>query len=478
MKPISFLDFRPLPGDLVEWTVSAETGAAAMRAPIDPVPLSYNQELHLRSALAARRLGASGNPWIGASFDIEGGVDLNSLGLAFAVWMRRHEALRSGFRDRDDTIERFTLSADDVDLRQEEASRFTSSELLHDHLDRRFASGTNPFSWPPLVLGVVSRETRSTVFVALDHVAGDGYSLALAVWELQTSYEAFLEGQVPVLPETGSFLELCLAERARGAEISATDPAVGAWREFIRACGGTSPTFPLDLGVTAGDAWPQSVYTRLIVGADEAQAFEEVCEGAGSGMFAGILACMAISIHELTGQLEFRTVTPMQTRRQSNWRHAMGWFVTCSPLSFSLAGAGSFADILNRAQLSVNSALRLARVPALRIVELLGDEFRITRRDLFSMVSFTDYRTFPGAGRHDEWNASTMGRVTEADDSHVWISRQHDGLHISIRHPDTPTAGVVLEEYAQLIGTLLAHEARGANCPLASDAVGWTRRSA
>ncbi|MCU1505360.1 MAG: hypothetical protein JWP05_329, partial [Microbacteriaceae bacterium] len=37
---------------------------------------------------------------------------------------------------------------------------------------------------------------------------------------------------------------------------------------------------------------------------------------------------------------------------------------------------------------------------------------------------------------------------------------------------------VVLEEYAQLIGTLLAHEARGASCPLASDAVGWTRRSA
>jgi hypothetical protein len=94
------------------------------------------------------------------------------------------------------------------------------------------------------------------------------------------------------------------------------------------------------------------------------------------------------------------------------------------------------------------------------------------------MVSFTDYRTFPGAGRHGEWNASTMGRVTEADDSHVWISRQHDGLHISIRHPDTPTAGDVLDEYTQLISTLMAHVARGTLCPLASDAVGWTARSA
>jgi hypothetical protein len=95
--------------------------------------------------------------------------------------------------------------------------------------------------------------------------------------------------------------------------------------------------------------------------------------------------------------------------------------------------------------------VRLARYPALRVIELLGDDFRITRRDLFSMVSFTDYRKMPGADRHAESNPVTIGRVTEADDSHVWLSRQHDGLHISVRHPDTPVAGDVLDEYTRLI---------------------------
>jgi hypothetical protein len=313
------------------------------------------------------------------------------------------------------------------------------------------------------------------VFVALDHTAGDGYSLALAVWELETTYEAFLNGGAPELPETGSFLELCAAERSRGATITAEDQSVGQWREFVRACGGTAPAFPLDLGIIAGQTWPQSVYNQRFLTPREAEAFEAVCEERNGGIFAGILAAMAISIHSMTGEEVFRTITPAQTRRRPTWRHAMGWFVTCTPVEFSLEGAKSFTDVLREAQLSTQRALRLASFPALRMVELLGDDFHISRRDFFSMVSFTDYRTMPGGDRHSEWNASTMGRVTEADDSHVWISRQHDGVHISIRHPVTPTAAGVLDDYAQRIQDILLHVLRGGSQPMSGDAVGWTR---
>ncbi len=477
MKPISFLDFRPDPGTVVEWTVSRDTAATIPYAPIDPVPLSYNQELHLRTSLAAQRTGLPGNPWIGTSFDLEGAADLDALGHAFNSWMERHEALRSGFRSSDsgDEIERFTLAADSIELVQEPESFFDSADTLHDYLDERFAAGTDPFAWPPLVLGVVSRDSGSTVFVALDHTAGDGYSLALAVWELETSYEAFLGGGIPDLPETGSFLELCVAERSRGAAITSEDQAVSQWREFVRACGGTAPAFPLDLGIIPGQAWPQSVYNQRILTEGEAGVFDAVCDEGGGGIFAGILAAMAISVHSMTGDEVFRTITPAQTRRRPAWRHAMGWFVTCTPVEFSLDGANSFTDVLRQAQLSTQRALRLAGFPALRMVELLGDDFHISRRDFFSMVSFSDYRTMPGGDRHSEWNASTMGRVTEADDSHVWISRQHDGVHISIRHPVTPTAAVVLDEYAHCIQNILLHVLRGGSQPMSGDAVGWTR---
>jgi hypothetical protein len=477
MKPISFLDFRPAPGTVVEWTVSRDTSAIVPNVPIDSVPLSYNQELHLKSSLAAHRTGLPGNPWIGTSFDLEGAADLDALGQAFTSWMERHDALRSGFRPSasGDEIERFMLAAESIELVRGTESFFDSADTLHDYLDARFAAGTDPFAWPPLVLGVISRDSGSTVFIALDHTAGDGYSLALAVWELETTYEAFLDGGTPDLPETGSFLELCAAERSRGAMITAEDQAVGQWREFVRACGGTAPSFPLDLGVVAGQTSPQSVYNQRFLTSCEAEVFEAVCEERGGGIFAGILAAMAISIHSMTGEEVFRTITPAQTRRRPAWRHAMGWFVTCIPVEFSLEGANSFTDVLREAQLSTQRALRLASYPALRMVELLGDDFHVVRRDFFSMVSFTDYRTMPGGDRHSEWNARTMGQVTEADDSHVWISRQHDGVHISVRHPVTPTAAGVLDDYTQRIQDILVHELRGGSQPMSGDAVGWTR---
>ncbi|MEA2136779.1 MAG: mycolipenoyl-CoA---2-(long-chain-fatty acyl)-trehalose mycolipenoyltransferase [Solirubrobacteraceae bacterium] len=464
MQPISFLDFHPAPGLLVEWTVTPETASAARLAPIDPVPLSYNQELHLRSSLAAHDAGLPGNPWIATSFDIDGPADLQALGDAFTLWLRRHETTRSGFRTGDGGIERFTLPPEEVSLVQRAPSLFTSEEALHAYLDERFAAGTDPFAWPPIVLGVISRGTRSTVFVALDHVAGDGFSLALAVWELQTSYSAFLMGQRPELPETGSFLELCAVERSRGAAVVIDDPAVGTWREFVRACGGTTPTFPLDLGL-GGQPWPQTVSNSQLLTPEEASAFEAVCTAAGGGLFAGLLTAMAISVHSITGEKDFRTVIPVHTRHEPQWQHAMGWFITCHPVDFSLAGDDNFVQVMERAQQSIRSAIRLARIPVLRILELLGDDFHVTRKDLFSMVSFTDYRKLPGGDQHAEWNAKTIGRVTEADDTHVWVSRQYDGVHLSVRHPDTPYAAEILDEYSRLIREVMTRVAHDGTYP-------------
>jgi hypothetical protein len=72
------------------------------------------------------------------------------------------------------------------------------------------------------------------------------------------------------------------------------------------------------------------------------------------------------------------------------------------------------------------------------------------------MVSFTDYRKLPGGDRHADWNPTTIGRVTEADDTHVWVSRQYDGVHLSIRHPDTPRAAEILDEYSERIRDVIA----------------------
>jgi mycolipenoyl-CoA---2-(long-chain-fatty acyl)-trehalose mycolipenoyltransferase / long-chain-acyl-CoA---trehalose acyltransferase len=467
MQTMSFNDFHPAPGRLVEWSVSPDTADLARAAPPDPVPTSYNQQLHLQSTRAAAAQGLPGNPWIGASFEIEGAADLDALEISFTTWLRRHEALRSGFREGPEGIERFTLSVGEVSLARSSGRDVACPKVLHDHLDELFLAGTNPFSWPPLVLGVISRPRGSTVFVAMDHVCGDGYSLALAVWELQEAYEAAVQDREAVLPEIGSYLEHCAEERERGEAIDPADPVVAHWRDFIRSCGGTTPTFPLNLGVEPGQIWPQSMFEGVVASADEADVFDEVCRQAGGSFFAGLLAAMGIAVREVTGQEEFRTVTPVHTRYKHRWRTSMGWFITCAPLEFSLAGAAGFTDVLPRANATARNAMRLSRYPAARVIELLGKDFTVTRRDLFSMVSYTDYRQMPGVERYAQWNPVTIGEVSVADDSHVWASRNHQGLHLGIRHPDTPTAEAVLTEYTATIAAVIRRVAATGDYPLA-----------
>jgi hypothetical protein len=467
VQTMSFHDFHPAPGRVVEWSVSQGTADRARTAPVDPVPTSYNQQMHLESTQVAALMGLPGNPWIGTTFDLAGPADLDALEAAFTTWLHRHEGLRSGFRTGADGIERFTLSIEEVALERRPAEDIDCPHALHAHLDQRFITGTDPFAWPPLVLGVISRPDRSTVFVAMDHVCGDGYSLALAVWELQAAYEAAREGSDPGLPETGSYLEHCVAERERGQAMAEDDPEVAHWRDFVRACGGTTPSFPLYLGVAPGETWPQKLRGEMVASADVAEAFGAACRRAGGSFFAGLLSAMAIAVREIGGQQEFRTVTPLHTRHEERWRTAMGWFITCAPLEFSLAEADSFTDVLPRAHASMRGAIGLSRCPAARVIELLGSDFTITRRDLFSMVSYTDYRQLPGAERYAEWNPLTIGEVNVADDTHVWASRNHEGLHLGIRHPDTPIAGEVLDEYTATISAVLARVAGNGDYPLA-----------
>jgi hypothetical protein len=144
----------------------------------------------------------------------------------------------------------------------------------------------------------------------------------------------------------------------------------------------------------------------------------------------------------------------------------MGWFITVAPLEFSLTGADSFADVLPRAHAGMRGAIRLSRSPAARVIQLLGSDFTVTRRDVFSMVSYIDYRQMPGAERYPEWNPLTIGEVNVADDTHVWASRNHVGLHLGIRHPDTPVADDVLDEYSATISKVLRRVARTGDYPL------------
>ncbi|MCW2587311.1 MAG: hypothetical protein JWN55_2827, partial [Frankiales bacterium] len=86
--------------------------------------------------------------------------------------------------------------------------------------------------------------------------------------------------------------------------------------------------------------------------------------------------------------------------------------------------------------------------------------------DMFSMVSYIDYRRMPGVQHHAALQPLTLGQTLQADDAHVWTSRLAEGLHVALRYPVTGTSPAVVGEYVDRIREVLGRVAVAGDYPI------------
>ncbi|MGW1004861.1 condensation domain-containing protein [Streptomyces sp. NPDC002520] len=451
------------PGRLVEWTLAPATVAAARGLPEDSRPPAYIQESHIRTAKSVRDDGLFVPTWLGTVFDLPGPVDLDLLQEALRTWTVRHETLRSGFRwagGAGDELRRFTLDAEDVSLHRESVGDFTDPDALAAHLQNRFDTVADALRWPNLIYAAVVRDDSASVYLAFDHSNVDAYSLHGIPAEIEELYTAAREGRGPVVrTPAASYVDFCELERADADRVDGGHDVVSRWREFIRRCDGTLPSFPVDLGiedVEPGGPLPrQRMICEPLADADAAAAFEAACRPYG-GSLVGLLAATGMIVHELGGVPVYRTVVPFHTRVKSRWSDSVGWFVGGAPIEVAVADTPDLPATMRavRAQLQANRPL--SRMPLARVLRLLGADFRPTSPDLYSIVSFVDTRGIPGAARWAEQKAYGLLRVSYGDQVCVWVNRLHDGLWLASRHPDTDVATKNMRLYVERLRDLIA----------------------
>ncbi|MGA5134516.1 condensation domain-containing protein [Streptomyces olivoreticuli] len=455
MTPLS--DYHVAPGRLREWTLDAAPFHEAARSAGNATPLSYNQQLHLKFFLKLMERGLGTPAWLGFGFEIPGPLDAEAFRGTVRAWAERHETLRSGFRLEGGKPERFTVDSHAVSVRDADLGDFTDGEELCGYLQERIDGAAEAFRLPSFVVETVERADSTTVVVGLDHAHADGYSVAMAVQELQDLYAAIATGETIGHDGIGSYVDFSVAERATADRIGADHPAVADWSRFVENAGGRMPRFPLDLGVAEDELVPHTMLDTWLVDAAGADAVEEICHAADGGFLAGLLAAFAIAAHQLTGARVYRTVMPMHTRSRPEWVRSMGWFIGIGPVEIDLGTARTFQDAVHGAHRSARTAMRLTRVPFLRVVELLGMERDLERSmpEFFPFVSFTDMRVVPGAQRWTEWNARTLFRMTRGNKANIWVNRTHDGVRLTARHPDTELAGISVACFADRVRDVL-----------------------
>ncbi|MGC0364946.1 hypothetical protein ABH922_002930 [Rhodococcus sp. 27YEA15] len=436
------------PGVVTEWTLQPAADAISQ----SQVPPSYNQYFHLETA---RIHGVGRSVWMAAAFDLPGTLNRPALELALRLFVRRHDTLHTGFEVGETTV-RITLDENEAGFAASEPVAFSTTGELRSHLKKRFTAVCDPLTFPAYTFATVERGDHYTVLSAFDHTLVDGYSLVIALGELRQIYQGVSAlddlGDCDAVAEVtsrlgdpGSFVRYCELE-ADGEIPEPDDPRITEWARFYETCDGTSPSFPLDLGVEAGKPAPQGADVRVLLDMEQTARFDDICLAAGGSVFTGILTAMGLSVQKLTGQSVMPLQFPLHIRNDPRWADAIGWLTTSAPITVTLAPDSDFVASLEHTHASFRVALTLEGVTMAQVRDALGENVRRTRTDVF-MVSYIDYRKLPGTDDHEELNAHHVSNVTVADDVQFWISRTNKGLSLRSRFPDTATANAAMQRF-------------------------------
>ncbi|WP_132993908.1 condensation domain-containing protein [Gordonia zhaorongruii] len=461
MEFLQVLDAPVEPGRLVEWVPRVEGGLGSWHR--DGRSPSHNHEQHLRAAFEHRartRREGGRESWLGLSIDFDEPLSVPSLRTAMLGWINRHEVLRTHVVLKHDRTERYSTQPGTVRLKMSRIGWYSDIDLLLEQVAGSFDRATAPLHWPAYRFATVARRTSFTLLFAADHSLVDGYSLVTAQYELTELYRSARDRRPHDLPPTGSYIDFSAAERTRADTADASHRAVQTWREFLAEHGDVPRFVPLVPPADDSDDPfdvehpPQSSHSGRLLDAAQTAALDVASATAGGNIVSAVLAALALAYRSAAPESEFACVMPRHTRTDPAWEHALGWFVGLAPVVVDVRDDPDFDTAVQRAAEGLVTGRHGARLPFLRVAELLGH----TPAPRF-VVSYMDARGTPSSASADDGGARVLrSHSYSGDEVYIWVNRTTSGLRMHSRYPAEQPGPVLkfLDDFAGLLASTSA----------------------
>ncbi|HEX8275245.1 MAG TPA: non-ribosomal peptide synthase/polyketide synthase [Longimicrobiaceae bacterium] len=344
------------------------------RAPRDrPLPLSFAQQrLWFIDQLQP------GNPayHIPAPLALRGALDVRALRRALAGIVRRHEALRTVFRETDGAPEQVVLPAGPVPLPvvdlagiAEEARERETGRLSQEHAARPFDLRRGP-----LFRGALVRRGAAewALLIAMHHIVSDGWSIGVLVGDFSPLYDAFRRGLPSPLPEPRVQYADFAAWQREWLAGGRMQEQLAYWR---RRLAGAPPTLDLPTdhprpavpGLRGrSHRWELSPAASRAVG--------ELCRREGITPYMAFLAAWQLLLARWAGTEDVSVGTGIAGRNRLELEGLVGFFVNTLVLRTELAGRPSVRETLRRVREATLDAFANQDVPFERLVEELAPE--------------------------------------------------------------------------------------------------------
>jgi amino acid adenylation domain-containing protein len=380
--PLSALFDAPTVAGLAAAVESAwHAGAAAEAPPLEPsprgveIPLSFSQE---RLWFLDRLEPGSAVYNMPLVIRLRGPLDAGALGRALGEAVRRHEALRTVFRQGSAGPVQVVLPAEGFVLPVLDISEEEVEQRLDDEARRPFDLEHGPVL-RALLLRVAPED--HLLAATLHHIAGDAWSLGILVRELAALYGGSALPELPV-----QYADYALWQRSWLAG-EVLDAELSLWRERLQ---GLPPRLDLPADRPRAAAQPRrgaSHPVRLDEGLT--RDLKALARGRAASLFMALVAGFQALLARLADRDDLAIGTPVAGRTRLEVEGLIGFFVNTLVLRADFRDDPDGATLLTRTRDAVLWAQAHQHAPFEKLVEALTPERDLAHTPLFqAMIVF------------------------------------------------------------------------------------------
>ena len=381
------MDLSPARRAILEARLRGRNRASTIerRAPGGDAPLSFAQERFW----FLERLGQGGMAYtLPRALRLPGGVDESAMERALGEVLRRHEALRTTFREVDGVPVQVTAPYTGFTLPVDDLSALVPSAREAEIRRRTERAATFVFDlWTgPLFRAKLLRlgADGHVLLLSTHHIVCDGWSMGVLFRDLWTLYDAFRAGREPSLPALPiQYADYAAWQRAQWPG-QAHAKQMAYWKERLTgapallALPTDRPRPPVQTfrGGAVPVRVPGSVLERLrALGRTESAT-----------LYVVVLAAFQLLLSRYAGTEDVVVGTPVAGRTRREVERLVGLFLNTLVLRTDLSGDPTFRELVGRVREGVLGAYDNQDVPLERLVEELQPERSLSHSSLFQVL--------------------------------------------------------------------------------------------
>jgi amino acid adenylation domain-containing protein/non-ribosomal peptide synthase protein (TIGR01720 family) len=334
---------------------------------------------------------------ISAAVRFRGNLDRTILQKCLNEVVRRHESLRTIFRNVDGKLSQIIVSGLHIEIPLMDLNTGNGdSESAIQENTNHFARQRFNLATGPLLRSILLRcGPQDHVFLlAIHHSIADGWSMTVLVREVMVLYPAFCNGEPSPLPELRFQYVDFTDWQTRWLTDAVLDREAEFWRDKFTNL--SVLDLPRDYALPAsrkhlGRRASCVLTTQLTA------SLNSLSRQQGVTLFMTLLAAFKVLLYRHTGSNDIVVGSPVAGRRRREVEELIGCFLNTLVLRTQLAGDISFMQLLKRVKAVVLEAYAHQDVPVEKILERINPERKSAGNShfqvFFNMLSFPDQMT-------------------------------------------------------------------------------------